>query len=248
MTLSVPRPAPPVLVGGCLAGPDHRRALRDGQDGLALASRGDVHVGIVTDGCGSGAHSEVGARLGARWLAALCLAAFDRLEPPAVAAEGVARALTRRLSVLARTLGASGRVEPAIVNDYLLFTFLAVVRSPRGVAVFGVGDGLVVVDGRCLRLEAEGNAPDYVGYRVLGRRADVTLHASLAPGEAASVAVATDGLTPVADDPAAIARLVSDPAYARNASLPRKRLVALADRGVIHDDAAIAISSVGGLP
>lgn len=241
MTLSVLVPDAPVLVGGCLTGPDHRRALRDGQDGLALASRGEIHVGIVTDGCGSGAHSEVGARLGARWLAGLCLSAFERSDPPARAAERVTRALARRLSVLARTLGDSGRVEPGIVNDYLLFTFLAVVRSPHGVVVFGVGDGLVVVDELCLRLEAEGNAPDYVGYRVLGRRADVTLHAALAPGEASSVAVATDGLAPIADDRPAIARLVSDPAYARNPSLPRKRLVALADRGALHDDAAIAI-------
>ena len=54
---------------GRIQGREHRRALRDGQDGLAVW-RGPAGLGLaVTDGCGSAPGSEVGARLAATWLA-----------------------------------------------------------------------------------------------------------------------------------------------------------------------------------
>jgi len=61
---------------GSVTGRDHRRAERDGQDGYALVETDEVVAAIVTDGCSSGRTSELGARVGAVWLAALVARRF----------------------------------------------------------------------------------------------------------------------------------------------------------------------------
>ena len=52
------------------------------------------------------------------------------------------------------------------------------------------------------------------------------------------VAVATDGLAPIVPS---LASLASDPRYAANPSLLRKRLVVLSDGGTFSDDATVAV-------
>lgn len=58
------------VAGGSVVGRAHRRTGRGNQDALVWNRAGDVLVAVVTDGCGSGRHSEVGAVAGARMLAA----------------------------------------------------------------------------------------------------------------------------------------------------------------------------------
>jgi hypothetical protein len=229
---------------GSVTGADHRRALRDGQDGAALLQCGGVGVAVVSDGCGSGAYSEVGARLGARWVAQLALDAFAGVGDPdraiSVAAD-VDDRLTRRLSFVARSLSARGEIDPRVVHDHLLFTYLALVVTPRAVVVFGVGDGVVWADGRVTVLEAPGDAPDYAAYRLLGRPTPPRVHVAEPRGRLGAIAIGTDGLAPLAADTRALDALVRDPAFGRNPSLLRKRLVVLTDAGALRDDATLAV-------
>src|SRR4051812_15636000 len=118
------------LAAGSVTGRDHRRAERDGQDGHALVVSDDVVAAIVTDGCSSGRTSEIGARIGAAWLATLVAQEF-RLRDPADAVSAVARGLLVRLEVLARSLDARGDVNASRIDELLLFGFLAAVVTPR---------------------------------------------------------------------------------------------------------------------
>jgi len=56
--------------GAAIPGTDHTQpgkpAWRNCQDAFFLRAEGDVIVGLVTDGCGSSEHSELGAQLGAQ--------------------------------------------------------------------------------------------------------------------------------------------------------------------------------------
>ncbi|MCA9591100.1 MAG: protein phosphatase 2C domain-containing protein [Myxococcales bacterium] len=248
MTLSTPAgteraAAEGLWAVGSVTGADHRRALRDGQDGAALLSADGIAVAVVTDGCGSGAHSEVGARLGARWVAQLALDAFAASDGPArvhAIATDVDDRLARRLGFVARSLSPRGAIDPRVVHDHLLFTYLALVVTSAAVIVFGVGDGVVWVDGRATVLEAPGDAPDYAAYRLLGQPRPPRVHLAVPRADVRAVAVGTDGLSPLAVAPALDA-LVRDPAFARNPSLLRKRLVVLADAGTLRDDATLAV-------
>jgi hypothetical protein len=66
----------------------------------------------------------------------------------------------------------------------------AVVRDGV-VTVFGIGDGLVIVDGVRTELDAgPDNAPPYVAYRLLDMEAPLVVHHH---GPARRVAIATDG-------------------------------------------------------
>ncbi len=228
-----------VAAAGSVTGRDHRRAERDGQDGHAIVVTDEVVAVVVTDGCSSGRASEIGARVGAAWLATLIEQKFRRGAAPRSAATEVVRELLLRLEALARSLDATGSVRAARVDEALLFGFLAVVVTPETSIVFGIGDGIVLADGELTVLDpGPQNAPPYVAYGLLGARLEPRVHFECPTAQVDLVAVATDGLIPLGD---ALADLAGDPRYARNPSLLRKRLVVLSDRGTFADDATVAV-------
>jgi hypothetical protein len=272
-TLSVPNalsglPQEFAVAAGGVTGRAHRRAERDGQDGHALVVTEEVVAAVVTDGCSSGRSSEIGARIGAAWLAALVAQSFappNGAAPPdgpalttaigtpfehsrpvhdepsaREAAESITQALVARLELLARSFDPAGEVDAARVDQALLFGFLAAVVSPRVSFVFGVGDGAFVVDDRVTVLDpGPDNAPPYAAYGLLGVEVAPRLHFFGYTAGVRRLAVATDGLAPL--DPPALLTLVSDPRYAANPSLLRKRLVVLSDGGAFSDDATVAV-------
>jgi hypothetical protein len=229
-----------VVAAGSVTGRDHRRAERDGQDGYAVLDGDELVAAVVTDGCSSGRASEIGARIGATWIAALVeqQAGFRRGDCVSAAAE-VARELLLRLEVLARSLDAQGNVVPARVDEALLFTFLVAVVTRETTIIFGIGDGIVVVDDVVTVLDpGPQNAPPYVAYGLLGARIEPRVHFLGRTRDVGVVAVATDGVVPIAPS---VADLAADPRFARNPSLLRKRLVVLSDRGAFSDDATVAV-------
>lgn len=232
---------------GSVTGRAHRLAERDGQDGFALVARPDVVAAIVTDGCSSGRQSEVGARLGAGWVAALVPACFEGVRDEAsarAAADSLTERLVARIDLGARSLHPEDALDPAVLAESFLFGFLAAVVTREIAIVFGVGDGVAVVDGAPTVLDpGPDNAPPYPAYALLGAPvAPAILH--VGPTEAlAFAAVATDGAAPLVaptPDRPALAELAADPRLSRNPSLLRKRLVVLADRATFGDDATVA--------
>jgi hypothetical protein len=242
-----------LAVSGSVTGRDHRRAERDGQDGHAVVSTDDVVAAIVTDGCSSGRASEIGARVGAAWLAALIEQAFrgiDEATAARAAAAVVTRTLLDRLEVLARSFDPAGHVSAARVDAALLFGFLAAVVTPATTIVFGIGDGIVVVDGAITAIDpGPENAPPYLAYALFeraggGARAclEPRIHFAGATADVEAIGVATDGAAPLVDaGSVALATIVADPRCAKNPSLLRKRLIVLSDAGTFVDDATIAI-------
>lgn len=220
---------------GGIGGSAHARRGQDGQDGVAVVAAAERIVVVVTDGCSSGARSELGARLGARWLAVLAARGFDPARP-AASSRSVTEALVRRLAVLARSLSTQGRIEPGVVDEALLFGFLVAVVTTETAAVFGVGDGIVSVDGVTTVLDpGPENAPRYVGYALVGGDATPEVHVA---GPAEVVTIATDGVAPLA---ARLPELAADPRLFANRSLLTKRLRVLGRQIPLDDDATLAI-------
>lgn len=230
---------------GSVTGRAHRQAERDGQDGYALVATGQVVAAIVTDGCSSGRRSEIGARIGAGWLAALVEQRFVSVTSEASAratAADVSRELLVRLGLLARSLDPAGDVDAARIDESLLFGFLAAVVTETTTIVFGIGDGIVVVDGEVTAIDpGPDNAPPYAAYGLLDQGAAASpprIHFVGPTTDVETVAVATDGLAPLVPT---LATLAGDPRYAINPSLLRKRLVVLSDGGTFSDDATVAV-------
>jgi hypothetical protein len=218
--------------GASIIGREHARVGRNNQDGLAVLD----DVIVVTDGCSSQPQSEVGARLGARFLASW-LARETELsaDTPRRATE----ALTAWLEETSRSVGGPPEV---VLEQCFLFTFLAAARRGERALVFGVGDGVFCVDEAVVCLEAgPDNAPPYCAYRV-GRTSggsEAQLHFL---GEARAVALGTDGLEALAREaPDVLRGLASDVALSRNPFSLQRRLTVLAEAHRFADDATLAV-------
>jgi hypothetical protein len=172
---------------GSVRGTEHARLGRNNQDAVAACARNARLAVAVADGCSEGAFSEVGARLVVRFLThRACESARWGQE---LAAE-VTDALVAWLYTLAR---GCGELE-AFVQEQLLTTFLCAVARGDEALVFGVGDGVVQVDGATRVLDSgPDNAPPYVAYRMLPLGgAPLTVHHE---GPARRIALATDGMS-----------------------------------------------------
>lgn len=221
-----------------VVGRDHARLFRNNQDGVAARLDGGVAVAVVTDGCGSGASSEVGARLGARYLA--------QVIPPLAREVGVGPVLAER-ACAALVEWMRSVVQPfaplaATVQDQWLFTVLCAVMDAEKALVFGVGDGAWAADGVGVLLDAGlANAPDYLGYQLVPdavEKGTVPLSGwkgGLSPfpvvhfvGAATTLLIATDGLTDLS---------VDEPLLWKNPFALERKLRVRAG----HDDATVAI-------
>ncbi len=159
------------IAGGTVTGRSHALSGKPNQDAYAWASRGDVLVAVVCDGCGSSAHSEVGARLGARLCSSLLAARLGEgapLEAPALW-QGLREGLLAELRRLALAMG--GPLAETVI-EHFLFTVVGLALAGERGCVFAAGDGIAVVDGAVARLGPfPGNEPPYLGYGLLSRDA-----------------------------------------------------------------------------
>jgi hypothetical protein len=252
-----------VAAEGCVVGREHRRVGRDGQDGHASRVGPRAAVAVVTDGCSSGASSEVGARLFAAVVSQLAydhvLEALDgpdgTLDPEALA-RGVTADLVARLDVVLGVLvpcgeggdgrdAAGARAAARAIERFLLFGFLVAVVAGETAFVFGVGDGVIVTEDEVVVIDpGPENAPPYAAYALLtpdavGSAPLPRVHV-VRPGRTmAWIAVATDGLAALPE--ASLLALASDARLAKNPSLLGKRLRVLAEAGTFHDDATMAV-------
>lgn len=228
------------VAAGSVTGRAHRLVERDGQDGWACVATKEVTAAIVTDGCSSGRASEIGARIGAAWLAASIERRFAGagIDPEEAAAETCAE-LIERLGLLARSMNPEGDITPAVVGEALLFGFLAAVVTKEHAVVFGIGDGTVLVNDEALEIDpGPDNAPPYAAYALLGKSVAPRIHFSGRASEVRVLAVATDGLAPAS---ACARELAATKKLHVNPSLLRKRLLVLANEHRFADDATIAV-------
>jgi hypothetical protein len=151
------------IAAGSVTGRDHVLAGRNNQDAYYWACLPHAVMAVVCDGCGSGKHSEVGAQIGAR----LMIAAMSRaLQGPMHALwYRVRQDVLAQLRCLAEQLGGH---FPSTVQDYLLFTVIGALVTPRRTFCFSLGDGVMIVNGNQIPLGPfADNAPPYLAYALL---------------------------------------------------------------------------------
>lgn len=231
------------IAGGSITGREHVAIGRNNQDAFCWATTPEATVAVVADGCGSGAHSEVGAQVGARLLTEALRAqasAFDDNDGAHVL-ERIRQDVLLQIRQLAEAMGGSFR---QVVSDYFLFTALGIVTGPQRTVVFGIGDGLVGVNGACRRLTAPDNAPPYMSYGLVPSSltesiATFVIYETRPTSDVESVIVGTDGAFDVPD----VGELWRDDRYFANPYNVGRRLVQLNRRkpGVLTDDTTLVV-------
>ena len=165
---------PPRCCIATVRGREHARLGINNQDAVAGCESNGALAVVVADGCGESAFSEVGSRLIARFVSQRACTSTP---------EETVDALVAWLRTI--SLGTD------FIDEQLLSTFLCAVARDGEVTVFGIGDGVVHVDGVTKELEAGAdNAPPYVAYRLLDLEAPLVIHHR---GPAKRIAIGTDG-------------------------------------------------------
>lgn len=153
--------------GGSILGRNHRLNAKNNQDAFCCLNTDDYIVAIVCDGCGSGEHSEVGAKIGARLVARFLeieIKRHDLSQQQSVEflLKNTRLAVLKRLRLLAKELGSP---LAWAINNYLLFTVIGALLTPQKAIFFSLGDGLVAINGEVQILGPfADNAPPYLSY------------------------------------------------------------------------------------
>ncbi len=183
------------VAGGSVIGRDHLRSGRNNQDAYFGICSETCAIAVVCDGCGSCAHSEVGAKIGARLVVE---AIASRAEKTAIGDsfwQQVQQDLLEKLQTIAETMG--GNFSQTLY-DYFLFTIVGALVTPAGASLFSIGDGVIVVNGTVTQLGPFPlNAPPYLAYAFSDypvARWQFQIHQNLPIDEVSSILIGTDGV------------------------------------------------------
>jgi hypothetical protein len=229
-----------------VSGARHLRMARNGQDAAATWVGDDAGAIVVCDGCGSGASSEVGARLGAQLVIAAVAARLRRGEPPRALWGGVRTQVAALIGQLAEAMPGD---RATAIRDHFLFTIVAAAARGDHACVWAIGDGAYATGDqvRVLGPFAD-NQPPYLAYDLLDMPQPARLE--VIDPRAGSVAVATDGAAELG-----LAEILDHATLAHGDGL-RRRLAVLARSGeridwearrvvrapaALQDDGAIAV-------
>lgn len=180
-----------MTAGAAVIGARHLRAARNGQDAVATWVGDGAGAIVVCDGCGSGASSEVGARLGAQLVLGAVAARLSRGERPSELWTGVRAQVTAILGQLAEAMPGD---RAAVVHEHFLFTVVAAAVAGDEVGVWAIGDGGYALGDRVQVLGPfADNQPPYLAYDLLGM--PQVAHQGVEDARAGMVMVATDGAT-----------------------------------------------------
>lgn len=212
------------LAGGGIPGFEHTQRSsvligKNNQDDWIIHDAGDCRIALVSDGCGSKSHSEVGSFLTLRLLVAGLERAWLSEQEGGRSFEARVRdALTvarqsalATLEMLSRSMlpkhGLSGgrASYSEFVSEYLLCTVVGTLITERHAAFFSIGDGAIVINGELTTLGPfEGNEPPYLAYSLLNTRwrpeeLDFRINHVMDVDELDSFLIGTDGVLDLRD-------------------------------------------------
>ena len=158
------------FAAGSVRGTSHESVRKPNQDAYTYKLTENCLVGIVCDGCGdpSSMHSEVGAHLGTKLLAASLLEARST-----VGLKKLERARANTLAAIS-TLACDMSTRYNIIDlhltlrNYFLFTAVCFYIDPEVSYFFSIGDGALWVNGEQIAIGPfPNNAPPYMCYELM---------------------------------------------------------------------------------
>jgi hypothetical protein len=184
---------------GSIIGRNHVLASKNNQDALRIILWDNFMTAVVCDGCGSGKHSEVGAKLGTLMVTD---AIADLLHQGlAISEPDFWNVLKINLlqKVKAFVEISTNEAQESVmefVNNYLLFTIVGLVITPSETVSFSMGDGAIAVNGKLTQIPAyPDNAPPYLAYGLYRPDAvSFEIRDRIPTSELESILIATDGI------------------------------------------------------
>lgn len=154
-----------IIRKGSVIGRNHYNAGRNNQDHAVIKDLGGYNrLGILCDGCSSGAHSEIGSFLISEFLGNRIKNYCDNAETPIWALQASYQdALTDVLENIVNIIGADSSYN--FVFDALRATIFGVLCVNKETIIFYQGDGKYYIDGIVETID-QNNTPTYMAYEI----------------------------------------------------------------------------------
>ncbi|MDR2191228.1 MAG: protein phosphatase 2C domain-containing protein [Candidatus Peribacteria bacterium] len=196
------------IAGASVAGTTHVKRGINNQDFFHWLFTEEFVVAIVSDGCGSTKHSEVGSRI-LSTIFAHCVAEYlkrgkkiesEKLFHCAQWWEEIRHDVLARIRLIAQTMGEDWW---SVLRDYFLATLVGVVVREDTTCIFSCGDGFFAINGGLQEIGPfEDNKPPYLVYGLTGSEitdSDATLlqiqrNLIIPTSEVHSLMIGTDGV------------------------------------------------------
>ncbi len=144
---------------GSIQGFTHRKLEYNNQDFVLVSENEECNIGLVADGCGSGANSEVGAQLGLKYLLRKITKQLN---------SNWQINLKEELQDYSRQIANLHSDKPKeFIKDFLLYTIIGFVETNNKVTLFYYGDGVIIIDDQ-IKVINQNNQPKYVNNELIG--------------------------------------------------------------------------------
>lgn len=156
------------ITSASIIGKSHYNLNYNNQDALKYYQNEDLILGVICDGCGSGAYSEVGANLGANYFVNYFVDSFinNKITNELINNfEDEMIVFFNKLIELQKNNEA--KIEDFIFN-YLYFTILGFVVTEDITYIISSGDGFYKVNENCFFINQE-NKPKYLANKILNK-------------------------------------------------------------------------------
>lgn len=183
------------VAGGSITGRNHCLVGKNNQDAYYSLRSELATIAVVCDGCGSGKHSEVGAKLGARLIVETINQKLNQLNLPDFWQQ-LTEEIQHKLKSIATTFTNENSL-PYIVHEYFLFTVVGALVTPSETLIFSIGDGVIALNGKIKQIGPfPGNAPPYLGYGLLENSDfnNFQIHHQISTYQIESILIGTDGV------------------------------------------------------
>ena len=183
------------VAGGSVIGRDDVDKGQNSHDAYDFVHIGKGIVAVVCDGCGSGKHSEVGAKIAARIVSHELARMLSR---NTINLHRLKITLISNMAVIANGMGYS---MSDIIGDYFLYTVICAIIDSKNTRIIGFGDGAYVLNGHVNNIDYD-NVPPYIAYNITGSSAfekdpelaDFRVLETIPTGFLGSLIIGSDGL------------------------------------------------------
>ncbi len=143
-----------------IQGYTHRKLEYNNQDSVGVFQYENCKIGIITDGCGSAPHSEVGAQLAIPFIARFIK---DNIE-----GDWKSRLKPALLDYASKLAELHSNHPEEFIRNFLLYTIVGFVEVNHQITIFTAGDGVVIFDGKVNVIDQQ-NRPKYINNELLGK-------------------------------------------------------------------------------
>lgn len=184
---------------GSITGRNHALIGKNNQDAYYITSDENITIALVSDGCSSGEHSEVGAKLGVRIVADVIISNLKQNSGrfKSTFAQQLQQETLFRLKKIANHFTRNLDYY-SIVHDCFLFTLVGAIITPVETLIFSVGDGVFAINGQVKLINSRvgENAPPYIAYGLYGHPewGEIEIHTHTVTEKIQSILIGTDGV------------------------------------------------------